>query len=189
MVRHRRAPRMQHRGEADPDAEPLGVRRDRQQRLRARLEQEIVDHRLVLMRDRADPRRQREHDVEVGHLQQLGLARFHPFTRLAALALRAMPIAAAVVSDGRVLALLAARDMAAEGRRAATLDCEHHLDLDVAQMTPPGVTPRRAVVAEDIYRLSGQAIFAPFQVSPSRRTALRMTTSLRMPAVGTYLNG
>jgi len=31
-----------------------------------RLEQEIVDHRLVLMRDRADPRRQREHDVEVG---------------------------------------------------------------------------------------------------------------------------
>jgi hypothetical protein len=50
----------------------FGVRRDRQQRLRARLEQEIVDHRLVLIRDRADPRRQLEHDVEVGHLQQLG---------------------------------------------------------------------------------------------------------------------
>src|SRR5271155_2892564 len=42
-------------------------------RLGARLEQEVVDDGLVLVGDDADLRRQREHDVEVGHLQQLGL--------------------------------------------------------------------------------------------------------------------
>ena len=86
---------MQHRREADLCAEALGIGRDRQQRLGTRLEQEVVDHGLVLVGDGADPRRQREHDVEVRHLQQLGLARLQPLTGLAALALGAMAVAAA----------------------------------------------------------------------------------------------
>src|ERR1700722_13780247 len=63
MMRHRTAPGVQHRGEADLHAEALGVRGDRQQRLGTRLEQEVVDDGLVVVGDGADLRRQREHDM------------------------------------------------------------------------------------------------------------------------------
>ena len=94
--------------------------------------------------------RQREHHMEVRHRQQVGLARGEPFPRRGALALGAMPVAAAVVGDARVRAVLAALDMAAERRRAAALDRRHHLHLAEADMAGIGATPRRSVVAEDI---------------------------------------
>ena len=95
-------------------------------------------------------RRQREHHVEVRHRQQLGLALGQPFLRRRALALRAMPVAAGVVGDEGVRALLAARDMPAERRRAAALDRRHHLQLVEAHMAGIGLTPRRSMAAEDI---------------------------------------
>ena len=51
MMRHRRAPGVEHGGDADPRAEVLGIRRDGQHGLRGRSEQQIVDHRLVLPGD------------------------------------------------------------------------------------------------------------------------------------------
>ena len=47
-------------------------------------------------------------------------------------------------------AVLAARDMAAERRRAAALDRRHHLQLAEADMAGIGSAPCRTVVAEDI---------------------------------------
>ena len=47
-------------------------------------------------------------------------------------------------------AAFAARNMAAEGRRAAALDRAHHLHLRVAEVALVGVTPSGAVIAEDI---------------------------------------
>jgi hypothetical protein len=47
-------------------------------------------------------------------------------------------------------AVLAARDVSAEGRRAAALDGAHHLELEQADVTAVGMTPRGPVVAEDI---------------------------------------
>ena len=47
-------------------------------------------------------------------------------------------------------AVLAARDVAAESRRAAALDGAHHLHLAEAHVAAVGVTPRGAVVAEDV---------------------------------------
>ena len=120
------------------------------QRLGRGLEQDVVDHGLVLVGDVGDRRRQREHDVVVGHRQQLGLALGQPFLRRRALALRAVPVAAGVVGDVGVRALLAARDMAAERRRAAALDRRHHLQLAEAHMTGIGSAPRRPVAAEDV---------------------------------------
>ena len=73
------------RCEADPDAERLRIGSDREQRLGTGLEQQAVDHPFVLECNGADARRQREHDVEVGHFQQLGLARLQPFAGLTAL--------------------------------------------------------------------------------------------------------
>src|SRR6266853_2150955 len=76
----------------------------------------------------------------------LAAAPWHPHGEL--VEPRAMPIAAGVVGDVRVRALLAARDMPAESRRAAALDGRHDLELAEAHVTGVGTTPRRSVAAE-----------------------------------------
>ena len=141
---------MEHRGEADLDAQTLGIGCDCQHRLRGCFEQEIVDDGLVLVADGGDPRRQREHDVEVRNGQQLGLALLHPRERLRALTLGAMPVAATVIGDRRVRTVLTAHDMPAESRRAAALDRRHHLQLAEAHMASIGFTPSGPVVVEDV---------------------------------------
>ena len=72
------APGMQHGGHADPGAEMLRIGSDRGERLGRHFEQQAIDQRLVLVRDRAELGRQREHHVEVGDRQQLGLAGCQP---------------------------------------------------------------------------------------------------------------
>ena len=74
----------------------------------------------------------------------------HSLARCRALALRAVPVAATVVGDRGVGAVLTARDVSAEGRGAAVLDGAHHLELEQADVTAVGMTPRGPVVAEDI---------------------------------------
>jgi hypothetical protein len=88
--------------------------------------------------------------VIVRHRQQLGLAPGQPLLRGCSLALRAMPVAAGIVGDERVRAVLAARNMPAESRRATALDRRHHLQLVEAHMAGIGFTPRRSMIAEDI---------------------------------------
>src|ERR1700681_4097123 len=88
--------------------------------------------------------------MEVRHRQQLGLALGEPFPCCGALALRAMPVTAAVVSDDLMGAIFAAHEMAAQRRRAAALDGSHHLQLVEAHMAGIGLPPCRSVVAEDI---------------------------------------
>ena len=156
MMRHGRAPGVQHRGDGDPGAQMLRVGGDREHGLGRGLEQQVVDHRLVGVGDVADRRRQREDDVEVGHGQQLGLPLFHPRARRGALALRAVPVAAAVVGDDGMAAVLAARDVPAESRRAAALDGAHHLHLGEAHVAAVGLTPSGAVVAEDVRDLQSR---------------------------------
>ena len=58
MMGQCRAPSVEHRGDADAGAEMLGVGRDRAQRLGRRLEQDVVDRRLVVIGDVGDRRRQ-----------------------------------------------------------------------------------------------------------------------------------
>ena len=72
--------------------------------------------------DVGDLSRQREHQVEIRHRQQFGLALGKPLLGGGGLTLRAMPIAAAVVGNHDIGAVLAARDMPAERHRAAALD-------------------------------------------------------------------
>ena len=119
VVGHRRAPAMEHGGGADAGAEVLGIGGDRQQCLGGGAEQQVVDDRLVLVGDRGDLGRQREDDMEIADRQQIGRAGREPILRRRALALGAMAIAARVVGDAAVAAILAALDMAAERGRAA----------------------------------------------------------------------
>ena len=113
---------MQHRDEADARAEMLGIGGDGERGLGGGLEQQIVDHGLVLVGEVAQRGRQGIHDMEVWHRQQLGLARGQPLPRGGALTFGAMAVAARIIGDEGMRAVLAARDMAAKRRRAAALD-------------------------------------------------------------------
>src|SRR5215472_9132963 len=115
-----------------------------------RLEQQVVDHSLVLIRDVTELGWQCVEHMKVRHRQQLGLALGQPFLGGSALTLGAVPIAAAVVGDQRVRAVLAARDMAAECRRAAALDRRHHLQLLEADVPGIARTPRRPMIPQDV---------------------------------------
>src|SRR5580704_13462212 len=121
-------------------------------------EQQVIDHRLVLIGDVAHLSWQRIHHMEVRHRQQFGLALGQPLACSSALTLGAVPVTAAIVGDDGVSALLvlAARHMAAEGRRAAALDRTHDLHLIEADVPGIGATPRRPMVAEYIRDLQGR---------------------------------
>ena len=92
---------------------------------------------------------------------RIGLTRLEPAPRGTGLALRAVPVAAGVVGDLRVRAVLAARNMPAESRRAAVLDRRHHLQLAEAYTAGIGFAPCRSVAAEDIRDLQRRARHAP----------------------------
>jgi hypothetical protein len=146
---------MEHRGNADPGAEMLGIGGDGQHGLGADPHQQVVDDPFVVIGDVGDGRRQGEDDVEVADGEQFGLASRQPIVCGSTLALGAVAVAAAVVRDLGVGAVLALRDMTAEGRGAAALDGAHHLELAKADMAGIGCTPCGAVVAEDIRNLEG----------------------------------
>src|SRR5271169_1831157 len=65
---------------------------------------------------------------------------------------------ARVVGDDLMGAVFAARDMTAERRGAAVLDRRHHFQLAEAHMAGVGLTPSRAMVAEDIRDLQDGAL-------------------------------
>ena len=74
MVSHRRAPCVEDGGDADACIEMLAISGDRQHRLRCRLEQQVVEQRLVVEGDVGDRGGQREDDMEDSDRQQVGLA-------------------------------------------------------------------------------------------------------------------
>ena len=127
MVRHRRTPCVENGCDTDARAEVCWIGGDRQHRLRRHLEQQVVDERLVLQGDVGDLGRQGEHDMEVADRKQVRLALGKPCPRPGALALRAVPIAAGVVGDAPLTAVLAGLDVTAESRGAAMLDRRHDL--------------------------------------------------------------
>jgi len=64
-----------------------------------------------------------------------------------------VPVAAGVVADAPVRAVLAAFDMATQRRRSAALDCRHDLQLNEADVAGMGCTPSQPAVTEDVRHL------------------------------------
>jgi hypothetical protein len=85
---------MQHERCAGLRAQVPGIGSDGTQGFGGDIEQQAVDHRLLVPGDRADWRGQREDHVVVLHWQQIGLTRLEPPACGARLALRAMAVAA-----------------------------------------------------------------------------------------------
>src|SRR5258708_421255 len=105
------------------------------------------------MVNRSDGGRQREHNMEVLNRQPIGQGRLEPLLRGAGLALRTMPVAAAVVGNLAVPAVAAAFDMATQGRRSAAANRPHDLELATAQMLSIMLAIDVAVAPENIRHL------------------------------------
>src|SRR5262249_39269703 len=97
------SPGMQDREEADLGTEMFGVRADGAQGLGGGGEEQVIDHGLVLIGDGRDLFRQRKDDVKVWAVEQLRLSIFDPCGARERLALRAVPITAAVVGNAFML--------------------------------------------------------------------------------------
>lgn len=77
----------------------VGIGGDGVQGFTGGLEQDVINHGLVVIVDLIDGSRQGEHDVVLLDGQQIGLASLEPALGGTALALWAVPIPAGVVSD------------------------------------------------------------------------------------------
>ena len=86
-------------------------------------------------------------------MQEFGLAVGQPLLGGDGLALRAVAVAAGVVGDAQVCAVLAAFDMTTQRLRSAALDRRHDLELAEAHMAGMRGTPSRPAVAEDVRHL------------------------------------
>ena len=90
---------MQDRHHAGLGAEVFGVRADDADCLGRRLEQDVVDERLVLKRDRRDRRGDGKDDMEIGDGQQFGAAIGQPLEARQTLTLRTVPVATGIVGN------------------------------------------------------------------------------------------
>jgi hypothetical protein len=148
MMQQVLSPAMQHGEEPDLAPQMLGIGRNGTQRLRAGPEQDVIDRGLVLERDGGDRLRHGEHHVEVRHLEQFRLAVRQPLGASQALALRAVSVAARVVGDALMAAVLAALDMTAERCGATVFDRHHRAAPCSRQRRAMAVTERLAEAAE-----------------------------------------
>ena len=105
---------------ADGGTQAFRVRRDLEQRGGGRAKEEVVDDALVDERQPGERLGHGEDEVHVADRQELLLARRDPGVAGRRQALRTMPIAAAVVREGRLRTPVTAIAMAAE-RRGPTL--------------------------------------------------------------------
>ena len=116
----------------------------------AALEQQIVDGGLVVEGDRRDRGRHGEDDVEIGSRQQLGFAVLQPSSGGGGLTLGTMAVAAGIIGDARVRAVLAALDMTAERGGAAMFDRRHDLQLGETDMAGVGLAPVRTMGVKNV---------------------------------------
>ena len=150
MMRQGLAPGVENGDHAGLGAEVLRIGADDADRLGRGLEQDVVHDRLVLERDGGDGGRHGEDDVEIGDRQQVSLTIGKPLGARQALALWAVPVATAVVSDADHAAVIALLDVTAERRGAASLDRGHDAALVRQEPTALCGTERIAVAAENV---------------------------------------
>ena len=113
------APGVQHRQHADFGPEVLRVGGHLEEGFRGGPHQQAVDRAGVVKCDRAEGAGEREHDVEVRCVEQVGGLGLQPSRGGRGLALGAMAVAARVIGDLLVPALRALQDVPTQGRRAA----------------------------------------------------------------------
>ena len=100
------SPGMEHGDGADLGAQMPGIGSNQAQGVGGRLEQQPIDELLAVKGDLTKRGRQGEDQMKIGHRQQLGLALDQPLDGRCPLTLRAVPVAAGIVSDADLAAAL-----------------------------------------------------------------------------------
>lgn len=149
-MRQRRSPCVQNAGHADPCAEPLGIGRDRGQRLGRCPKQQVIDGLLVPVGDLRDLGRQGENPVEIFHGQQIRGPPSHPIPRRRSLALRTVPVLAGIIGMWLCPHLVQAATCppSASVRQASIADMT--LSWVMADMPGIGLPPRGPMGAKDV---------------------------------------
>ena len=122
MIAHRPIPGMEDAHHPNRAAEPLRIQGERLERVRGRLEQQVIDEFLVRAGQRIERMGQGDGDEDIGDREeffQLGVA---PGIGPVAAACRTMAIAAGVIAVDVVLAVLAPEHLAPHQGRAAVGD-------------------------------------------------------------------
>ena len=151
------APAVQDCDHAGLGAEIFGIGSDGADRLGRGLEEDIVDDRLVLQGDRCERGRHGEDEMEIRDWQKFGAAIGQPLGAREPLALGTVPIAAGIIGDTDLAAVLALLDMPAERRGAARLDGGHDAALGLREPAALRRAERIAVAAENIRHLQDGA--------------------------------
>ena len=113
------SPGMEHGQKTDAGAEVFWVGANLEQGFGCGLEQEAVNHLLVLECQGGKRLGQGEYHMEVFNRQEVGGALFEPCRPVGAPTLWAMPIAAGAIGNRSMTTLIALIDVAAEGSGAA----------------------------------------------------------------------
>jgi hypothetical protein len=105
---------VQDHGHADACAQMLWVGGDGEQGLTGGLEQDIIDHGLVVICDITDGGRQGKDDVAILDGQQIGLTGLEPALGGTALALWAVPVTTGVVGNPGPVTVVTVQHMATQ---------------------------------------------------------------------------
>ena len=146
-------PRVQDHQPTDVAPQTLGIRGDVSEGVRRGLQQEVVHHTFIGERQTCEGLRHREDDVDVPDGQEFLFASRHPGVPRRGQTLRAMPIAAAVVGEGRVCALLTAIAVSTECRRSALGDGEEDAPVLGGHSGAVRLQKPIAVLAHDVGHL------------------------------------
>src|SRR6516165_9895540 len=107
----------------------LGIGCDGAQGLGSGVEQNAIDHLLVLVGDAGNLFRHRKDHMKVLGMEKFSAAIFEPFSAGKGLAFWAMPIRARVVSIALMAAPVALFEMTTQNGGAADFDRSHHAAL------------------------------------------------------------
>src|SRR5271166_5953790 len=132
-------PGVEHTEEADLSAEMFGIASDFEEGCGTGLQQEMVQEFHVLQGERRQFMRQGKDNMDVARGEKLLTTRLEPTRTGVGLTLWAVPVAAAVVSDGRTVATGDALiEMPAQGGGATACDgSQHH---EVLPSDPPAAS-------------------------------------------------
>src|SRR5580692_3722063 len=123
------SPTVQHGEEADLGAEMFGVGGNGAQGFRSGPKENVVHHFLVLVSDGGNLFRESKDDMEILGVEELGLTILDPLGPCQGLAFWAMAVAAGVVGNALVRALITLFQVAAEGGGPAQFDGTHDAAL------------------------------------------------------------
>jgi hypothetical protein len=129
MEREGLAPGVEDGGDAGFPAQVLGIASEGFERIRSRVEEEIVDQAGPGQGQAVQRVGQSEDDVEVGDGEQIGASCFEPVLLVEALALGAVAVAAGVVDGAAVAAAVTLLEVSAQGGGAAGRESAQDLVL------------------------------------------------------------